>query len=293
MKPLLGIAAACLVAILSLESARDSASAAPPELWLGAFGHPPTAYNLTPPVTVTRPDGTTRTQMPGYAPLDPYENVTVREVVRISAAARKLRIRFTNEFGSKALKIGAAHVALAGEDGTIIPGSDHVVTFDGQGAVTIPQGAPMLGDPIDWTLPAFAKLAVSVYYPESTVPPAHTLYTLDGYQAGQPGDQTAAQTLSPAPAGERGLRRARACTAPGGCPLPAPSGVHVSEIDIVPTAARADPGDVRRFHHRGRGLDPGRFPWLARCAGRAAAGRSRYPRLDGGQCRHRLQPAVA
>jgi lysophospholipase L1-like esterase len=228
------LAAACLVTALTL----GNASAAPLELWLGAFGHSPTAYNLTPPVTVTRPDGTTRTQMPGYAPLAPYENVTVREVVRISAAARRIRIRFTNEFGGKALKIGAAHVALAGEDGAIIPGSDHVVTFDGQGKVTIPQGAPMLGDPMDWTLPAFAKLAVSVYYPESTVPPAHTLYTLEAYQAGQPGDQTAAQNLSPAPAGEHGTRRARACTAPSGCPLPAPSGVHVSEIDIVPASAK-------------------------------------------------------
>ena len=77
----------------------------------------------------------------------------VREVTRIAAAASRIRIRFTNEFGTGALAIGAAHVALAGENGAIIPGSDHVVTFAGKSQVEIPQGAPMLSDPIDWKLP--------------------------------------------------------------------------------------------------------------------------------------------
>jgi lysophospholipase L1-like esterase len=101
----------------------------------------------------------------------------------------------------------------------------------------------MLSDPIDWKLPAFAHLAVSIYYPKETLPPAHTLYTLQAWQAGAPGDLTAAETLPVAPAaaeaarGQGGGRRA-VCVAPGGCPLPAASGIHISEIDVVPVTAK-------------------------------------------------------
>lgn len=233
-------------AILALSG--TSQAAAPKETWLAAFGHVATAYNMTPGTSVTRPDGTVRVSRPGYAPLPPYNNVTVREVTRITAAARRIRVRFSNEFGAKGLMIGAAHVALAGEGGAILPGSDHVLTFSGKTSVEIPPGAPMLSDPVDWNLPAFAHLAVSVYYPNETVPPAHNLYTLDAYQAGISGDQTGAENLAPAPvapatadaaAGGRGGRGGRgACANPAGCPLAAPNGNHVSEIDIVPAAAK-------------------------------------------------------
>ena len=47
--------------------------------WQGAWGHPPTALNDLPPTT--RPDG--GTSRPVYAPLPPYKDTTVRQVVRI------------------------------------------------------------------------------------------------------------------------------------------------------------------------------------------------------------------
>jgi len=187
----------------------SGSAAAPLQTWQGAWGHPPTAYNDLPPPA--RADGSPAGR-PLYAPLPPFKDTTVRQVVRLSAAARAMRLRFTNEFGVKALHIGAAHVALAGDDGAILPGTDHVITFAGRTSVDIPPGSPILGDVITWQLPAFAKLAISIYYPDETVPPAHTLFTLNAWQS--PGDQTAATAL-PSPA-------------------PARSGLHVSQIDIVP-----------------------------------------------------------
>ena len=181
--------------------------------WLGAFGHAPTAYNLLPPVTVTGRDGTIRTAPPNYAPLPPYPaQSTVREVVRLSAAAASIRIRFSNEFSGKALRIGEAHIALAAANGAIVPGSDHLLTFAGQSDAIIPPGAPLLSDPVSWTVPALATLAVSIFYPEETVPPAHILFTLDAWSA--PGNQSGAQTLANGKA--------------------ARSGHHLSEVDIVP-----------------------------------------------------------
>ncbi len=51
-------------------------------------------------------------QAPGPAmgpfPATPtFSNQTIRQIVRISAGGSRIRIRFTNEFGSKPLLIGA------------------------------------------------------------------------------------------------------------------------------------------------------------------------------------------
>jgi len=185
------------------------------ETWQGAWGHPPTAYNDLPQTASS--DG--RPARRGvYAPLPPYKDMTVRQVVRLSASARTIRLRLTNEFGTRALHIGAVHIALAGENGAILPGTDHAVTFAGKTDAVLPPGAPLLGDPITWLLPAFTRLAVSIYYPDETAPPAHTLFTLNAWQAA--GDQTSGGILT--------------------APMPAPSGVHLSEMDIVP----ATPGPV-------------------------------------------------
>jgi lysophospholipase L1-like esterase len=204
---------AILLIAASLSWSCDSEAVAPDNTWQGAWGHPPTAYNdLPPPHT----DGT-RAGRAVYAPLAPYNDATVRQVVRLSAGGHAIRFRFTNEFGRKILRIGAARVALAGENGSIIPGSDHVLTFAGKPSANIPPGAPLLSDPVVWSLPAFARLAVSIYYPAETVPPAHTLFTLNAWQT--PGDQTAALT-PPAPAPARG-------------------GIHLSQINILPVGRGA------------------------------------------------------
>lgn len=186
-------------------------------VWLGAFGHVPTAYNHSPPVTTIGRDGNPRTVPAGYAPLPAYRaGTTVREVVRLSIAARAIRVRFSNEFGGKEVHIGEAHIALASENGAIVPGSDHVLSFAGPPNTVIPAGAPLLSDPVDWPVSALSKLAVTVFYPDETVPPAHTLYALDAWAA--LGNQVDAPTLMDA--------------------IAARSGNHLSEVDVVSQGGR-------------------------------------------------------
>lgn len=210
---LIGIAAgaACIAGTaMAAEETRD--------VWLGSWAHVATAYNLTTAAPVPGPDGVPVAPRgrPGYAPLPPYDNVTVRELTRISVDARRIRVRFSNEFGEKELHLGGAHIAIATDNGGIVPGSDHVLTFSGQTSVTIPAGAPMLSDLVDWQLPAFTHLAVSVFYPEKVTPPAHTLFTLSAF-ASSPGEFLGAPSL------------------PGA--TPARTGNAISEIDVVPASA--------------------------------------------------------
>jgi lysophospholipase L1-like esterase len=97
-----------------------------------------------------------------------FENQTIRMVVRPTMGGERLRIRLSNAFGTTATTIGAAHLALVSKGAEIVPQSDRVLTFSGSSSIAIPPGAPVLSDPVDLKVPAFAELAISLYLPEKT-----------------------------------------------------------------------------------------------------------------------------
>jgi lysophospholipase L1-like esterase len=130
--------------------------------WQGVWGFPP--------INPMPPEAPNAANTPAVAD---FNDVTVRQIVRITGDAHHVRVRFSNEFGASELKFDHAHIALAGTDGLTLPGSDHELTFDGHSFAAIPAGAPLLSDPVDWQLPALSRLAVSVHLPGTTVPPAH------------------------------------------------------------------------------------------------------------------------
>ncbi|MFF1609743.1 SGNH/GDSL hydrolase family protein [Amycolatopsis sp. NPDC058278] len=94
----------------------------------------------------------------------PFADVTLRQVVRLSGGGRRVRVRFTNEFGTAPVTIGAAQVGLAVPGGGVRDG--RVLTFSGATAVTVPTGAPMLSDPVELPAAALTELSVSLYLPE-------------------------------------------------------------------------------------------------------------------------------
>ena len=88
-------------------------------------------------------------------------------VTRLSAGGTAIRLRLSNEISTGQLRIGAVHVALAGDDGAIVPGSDQAVTFEGSTAPVIPAGAPLLSDTVALKVPPLAHVVVSIYVPGS------------------------------------------------------------------------------------------------------------------------------
>lgn len=99
-----------------------------------------------------------------------FSDRTIRQLVRISAGGRRIRIRFTNAYGHLPLHIGAASVAVVGPNGAIQPGTERKVTFAGKPDAWIPPGAPYLSDPIDLRVKALASLSISLYLPGHTGP---------------------------------------------------------------------------------------------------------------------------
>jgi lysophospholipase L1-like esterase len=203
-----------LATALILASGAQAAPAAK-ENWIGAWGFVPTPLppGMSPPsapanpaviplagdqaIPVTTPvPSPPLLDNPGNVPVviadsDP-SNVTIRQLVRVAVAGKRIRLRLSNEAGSETLTLGAVHVGLAGPDGNVTAGSDHVVTFDGKSGITIPASTPLLSDPIDLKVDALAKLVISVHIPGLYSRVGHSVYQ---YVAGIPGDHTAAATL--------------------------------------------------------------------------------------------------
>lgn len=135
---------------------------------------------------------------PGMPPPVAFENQTIRMVVRPTIAGDKLRIRLSNELGSTPLAIGSAHIALLKEDGSTLPNSDHQLTFSGKPSASIPPGAPLLSDPIDLAVSAFAEVAISIYLPKKSIPSTFHLLGQHATYVSGPGDFTAAADIQDA-----------------------------------------------------------------------------------------------
>jgi lysophospholipase L1-like esterase len=120
---------------------------------------------------------------------------TLRQVVRISSGGPRIRLRLSNEMSVQPLVVGAVHVALAGENGATVPGTDRVVTFNGAQGATIPGRAPMLSDPVALPVKPLTRVTISIHLPQGA-PDAtvHSYSAATGWTA--PGDQTAATSLS-------------------------------------------------------------------------------------------------
>jgi len=124
-----------------------------------------------------------------------FENQTIRMVVRMTIGGDRLRVRFSNEFGTAPLTIGAARLALVRKDGAIIPETDRALTFNGDRSVQIPAGAPMLSDAANLDFPQFAEIAVSIYLPSrQTASTFHQLGQHETYLGS--GDLTGSEQIS-------------------------------------------------------------------------------------------------
>ncbi len=141
------VAATCL-ALLTVQSGTSQAAG-----WTAAWGAAP-----LPPGPAMGP----------FPATPAFSNQTIRQIVRLTAGGSRIRIRFTNEYGSKPLLIGAARVALVDAKGTVVPGTDRALVFAGKPTALIPAGSPFLSDPVDLPVKALSSVSISMYLPEDT-----------------------------------------------------------------------------------------------------------------------------
>jgi lysophospholipase L1-like esterase len=125
-----------------------------------------------------------------------FENQTLRLNVFATLGGTQARVKFTNRFTSVPLAIGGAHIALRTAGAAIDPGTDRVLTFDGQKGVTIQPGADLWSDPVPLTVKPHTDVAISVFIPGSYRPTGFHRTGLKTAYVGH-GDQTGAASITP------------------------------------------------------------------------------------------------
>jgi lysophospholipase L1-like esterase len=167
MRRLRGIAAAATI-VLATVMAATSASAGPAGgHWVGGWAASPVAGSEIP-------------WMPTCPAGQGLADQTVRNVVFLSAGGSGVRVRITNTFGTRAVRVGSASVAVQGADSTAVPGTVRRLTFSGRPGVTVAAGGRALSDPVNLSAAPLSTLLVSVYVPEATGPVTGHPFTAQG-----------------------------------------------------------------------------------------------------------------
>jgi lysophospholipase L1-like esterase len=118
---------------------------------------------------------------------------TVRNVVFLSVGGSSVRVRLTNAFGTRPMRIGRASVAVQASGASPVAGTVRALTFGGQRAVTIPVGGRLRSDPVALSPPALSTLLVSAYVPGPSGPISNHPFTAQGNFLAA-GDQVEATT---------------------------------------------------------------------------------------------------
>ena len=71
----------------------------------------------------------------------------MRQIVHTSLGGGRVRVRFSNAYGTSGLVISSAHVAISTGGASISSGTDRVLTFKGSPAITVPADALVVSAP--------------------------------------------------------------------------------------------------------------------------------------------------
>jgi len=134
---------------------------------------PAMTQGAAPAAPGTPPGGPNPARRFNFTPPPIYgsSDMTLREIVHVSLGGSRIRVVLTNEFGTEALMIGAAQVAISkgGSSVNLVDASSAGLTFGGRAEVKIPVGAMVVSDPVNLKLPAQADLAISLFVPQQTI----------------------------------------------------------------------------------------------------------------------------
>lgn len=89
---------------------------------------------------------------------------TLRQIVRVSIGGQRLRLRFSNQYGTTPVTLNRVRCAVSTGGSAIDPSTDSELRFGGVAAVSMKAGQTVLSDAFDFALAPLAKLAVSIHF---------------------------------------------------------------------------------------------------------------------------------
>jgi lysophospholipase L1-like esterase len=113
-----------------------------------------------------------------------FSGVTLREIVVASIGGRAVRVRLSNAFGTRTVRVAAATIGQAGRGAAERAGSVRELRFSGRPGVALARGGVALSDPLRVGVRAREALAVTLYIPGSTgAPTLHAVSVQTNYRA--------------------------------------------------------------------------------------------------------------
>ncbi|GAB2920396.1 SGNH/GDSL hydrolase family protein [Micromonospora polyrhachis] len=106
---------------------------------------------------------------PNWSPAG-FADQTLRQVVRVGVGGSSTRVRLSNRFGDRPIRVTGATVGRAGVGAAVQPGSLRPLTFHRSASVTIPAGAEIVSDAASLSTRALDSLAVTLYFADATGP---------------------------------------------------------------------------------------------------------------------------
>jgi len=115
---------------------------------------------------------------------------TIRQIIYPRIAGDRVRLRLSNSYGTRALRVDHMQIAVAASGAALAPGSNRAVSFGGKPVATIPPGAQLDSDPVALRVESGAPLAVSMFV--ANEPPPTTWHKIGGQvnYMSAPGDHT-------------------------------------------------------------------------------------------------------
>jgi lysophospholipase L1-like esterase len=137
-----------LLAVASAGKLLRAQPAARPQTWVASWG---TSQQIPEPQNALAPDD--------------LRDATVRQIIHLSAGGAEVRVHLSNAFGTEALHFTSAHIArpISAASAAIDPATDKALAFAGNSEVTVPPGAEVVSDALEFPATPLSNLAVTFH----------------------------------------------------------------------------------------------------------------------------------
>lgn len=212
VEPRGGITVALLLAIYAvLLSACGSSTVALPssspvdcqaEHWVGAWSASPQATSLFSGSGLVVQEFEAdvlahQSIFPNLAQSQVFNDQSLRLIVTPHLGGQSLRLHLSNRFQKNGVTLDGVYVGLTQSGASLVPGSNHAVTFGGQPQVTIASGMDVVSDAVAITTQPFQNLSISFHIQGLLVPVDYHLTAQQvSYQSDVPGSYGASEDAS-------------------------------------------------------------------------------------------------
>jgi lysophospholipase L1-like esterase len=116
--------------------------------------------------------------------VDGFTDQSVRQVIRVGTGGAGLRIRLSNVYGTKPLRLAGATIAKTSDRASVRPGTVRPLTFHKSPSAVIPVGRQTTSDGLRFRVSPMERLTVTLYFAAPTGPATfHMFASAETYRA--------------------------------------------------------------------------------------------------------------